>query len=614
MPASPTRSRAVLVRAVAASIATLALATSLCATARADGGVALLEIGRLSDGASTNVNPSTILTGLTYNEGAGSRFGVTAPGYVFGTSSFTFTPPPDTSITGSRVWPRVSVYGWPAMGTYTDATSSWGSFNVGGNPGAVELNGLWAQGGNGITTGTVASLTARATQQSSGAGTPQTGYFYADKLDITLNDASAPSVDEAPADGALFGPPDASGWYTAATLPVQLKASDAGLGVRWLLLKDGATVHKVALPGTGASCATKDPNDTTHGGDVYTTKVPCPTATATYTVDVDLRVLGDGVRSLQLGVMDAAGRTSYGAAYTAKVNAPGGALSDPGVACAGGTFDASGTCRAGSGTGGGGGGGGGTGGGGGGAGAAGGVTPVPAATVAGPVVPTVPPAPVPTVADDQRANGSNASAAASLSVHFNGQPTRRVNVAYGEPVVITGQLAGRGGAAIGGARIALSTIKGRAAQPDTTVTTAADGTFRVVLAPGASRTVRFAYRAFTDDANEADTAEIEIGVRTVAHLKAAPRTLNNGEAVRFRGRVEGVPAGSRKVVEMQVWQDGRWLTFATTRLHGARFSYRYRFSRTRTRTRYVFRTIVRTDAGWPYETGSSNRVSVEVRP
>jgi hypothetical protein len=65
---------------------------------------------------------------------------------------------------------------------------------------------------------------------------------------------------------------------------------------------------------------------------------------------------------------------------------------------------------------------------------------------------------------------------------------------------------------------------------------------------------------------------------------------------------------------MQVWQDGRWLTFATTRLHGGRFAYRYRFTRTRTATRYVFRTIVRTDAGWPYETGSSNRVAVEVRP
>jgi hypothetical protein len=65
---------------------------------------------------------------------------------------------------------------------------------------------------------------------------------------------------------------------------------------------------------------------------------------------------------------------------------------------------------------------------------------------------------------------------------------------------------------------------------------------------------------------------------------------------------------------MQVWQDRRWLTFATTRLHAGRFGYRYRFTRTTRTTRYVFRTVVRTDAGWPYETGSSNHVSVEVRP
>jgi hypothetical protein len=218
------------------------------------------------------------------------------------------------------------------------------------------------------------------------------------------------------------------------------------------------------------------------------------------------------------------------------------------------------------------------------------------------------------VAADQRGNGSNASTAASLSLRFNGQPTRRVSVAYGESVVVTGQLAGRGAKPIAGARIALSTVKGRALPPLDAVTTDADGTFRAVIPPGASRTIRFAYRAFADDADDADTADLEIGVRTVAHLRATPRALHNGDTVAFSGRVEGAPARSRKVVEMQVWQDRHWLTFATTRLRNGRFGYRYRFTRTRQRTRYVFRTIVRTDAGWPYETGSSNRVAVEVRP
>ena len=616
MLAPHTRSRAVLARALTATLLATAVGAAFGAPAHADGGVSLLEVGRLADGTPTNVNPATILAGLDYNEGAGGRFGVTSP--TRSTShTFTFTPPPGTSIRTARVWPRIYAYGWPSMGTYSALTSSWGEWNVGGNPGVVDVNGLWAQGGSGLAVGVVASLSASAHQPSSGSGVDQTGYFYTDKLDVELNDASAPSVDEAPAVDRLFGAPRASGWYTAATLPIVLKASDSGLGVRWLLLKDGGTVHRIALPGTGAGCASKDANATGYGGDVYTTKVPCPTETATYSVDVDLRSLGDGVRSLQLGVMDASGRATYGAAYLAKVNAPGlnappaggSGLPDPGSTGPGGcTYADDGTtCVASSG----GGGGGGTGGGGGGAGGAGAVravepNPAPAAAVA-----TAPPAAVPAVAaEERRGNGTNASAAASLSLR-----TRRVSVPYGQPVLITGQLAGRGGAPIGGARIALSTVKGRATvPPQDAVTTAPDGSFRAVLPPGPSRTVRFAYRAFADDANDADTVDLEIGVRAVAHLKASPRALRNGDAVRFQGSVEGAPPGSRKVVEMQVWQDGRWLTFATTRLRGSRFAYRYRFTRTRTATRYVFRTVVRTDAGWPYETGSSNRVAVQVRP
>jgi hypothetical protein len=217
-------------------------------------------------------------------------------------------------------------------------------------------------------------------------------------------------------------------------------------------------------------------------------------------------------------------------------------------------------------------------------------------------------------AEERHGNGANASANASLSLRVNGQAVRRVSVAYGESVVITGQLAGRGGAPISGASLAVASVRGRASTPQSPVVTGADGSFRIVVAPGVSRTIHVAYRAFGDDPNDADSADLEIGVRSVARLQATPRALRNGDSVRFRGRVSGAPAGSDKVVEMQVHQDGRWLTFATTRLRSGRFAYRYRFTRTRTRTRYVFRTVVRTDAGWPYETGSSNHVSVEVRP
>jgi hypothetical protein len=233
----------------------------------------------------------------------------------------------------------------------------------------------------------------------------------------------------------------------------------------------------------------------------------------------------------------------------------------------------------------------------------------------GPAAEPPPAAPAPSAAgEERRGTGASATAAAALSLRVNGASTRRISVPFGQPVVISGQLSGRGGAPIGGATVAVSAVTGRTVAPQSPVITGADGSFRAQIPPGVSRTIRFAYRAFADDASDADTAELEIGVRSVAHLRASPRALHNGDAVTFRGRVEGAPPGSRKVVEMQVWQDGRWLTFATTRLRASRFVHRYRFTRTRTTTRYVFRTVVRTDAGWPYETGSSNRVAVEVRP
>jgi hypothetical protein len=313
------------VRRLAALAAAAAMTTgagaAIAPVALADSGQMLLEVGRLSDGTPGG-NPAAALSGLDYNEGAGGKFGVTSPSR-FNSSTFTFSPPAGTTIAGSRVWPLISAYGWPAMGTYSTVTSSWGNWNVGGNPGSASIAGLWAQGGGGYTTGAVGSLTASANQPSSGSGSEQTGYFYTDKLDVTLADSNPPAVDDAPATGQLFGAPDASGWYTGATLPVTLKASDQGGGVRWMLIKDGSTVHKYALPGTGASCATKDPNASLMGGDTYTVKVPCPTASASYTVNVDMTGIGDGAHSLQLGVMDASGRSTYGAAYTANVNAPG---------------------------------------------------------------------------------------------------------------------------------------------------------------------------------------------------------------------------------------------------------------------------------------------------
>jgi hypothetical protein len=232
------------------------------------------------------------------------------------------------------------------MGTWTELYSTWGNWNVSGNPGEVNLAGT-------LTAGASPTVFGQVSQASYGSGVEQAGRFWLTRLAVTLSDTNQPQVDAQPASGELFGTPNASGWYTASSLPVTVTVSDRGMGVRRLLLRDSAGgVHAYPLPGLPASCATKDPNATLMGGDTYTTSVPCPTSSAQYVVPVDMTTLGDGQYTVELGVQDAAGQTTYAASYAVKVNAPGAnpgpgspsGLADPGTPCPNGSYDDSGTC------------------------------------------------------------------------------------------------------------------------------------------------------------------------------------------------------------------------------------------------------------------------------
>jgi hypothetical protein len=181
-------------------------------------------------------------------------------------------------------------------------------------------------------------------------------------------------------------------------------------------------------------------------------------------------------------------------------------------------------------------------------------------------------------------------------------------------VTVTGSLLTRGGQPISGATIDVAVARAGTTKRSPALVTDRAGAFSIVLPAGASRTVRFGYRAFAGDADDADAVALDLSVRTRARIAATPRRLRNGSAVAFRGTVAGAPARSRKVLELQVRQGARWMTFATLRLRSGRFAYRYRFTRTRQTTRYVFRAMVPGDSGWPYASGASNHVAVSVRP
>ena len=91
-------------------------------------------------------------------------------------------------------------------------------------------------------------------------------------------------------------------------------------------------------------------------------------------------------------------------------------------------------------------------------------------------------------------------------------------------------------------------------------------------------------------------------------MRASRHRVVNGEDVTFRGRLRGRPLPTPgKLIELQAYARGRWLTFGTTRANPrtGRWSYPYRFSATRGNVRYRFRARVPKEASYPYETGAS---------
>jgi hypothetical protein len=139
------------------------------------------------------------------------------------------------------------------------------------------------------------------------------------------------------------------------------------------------------------------------------------------------------------------------------------------------------------------------------------------------------------------------------------------------------------------------------------------GRFSLAVPRAPSRSIRFAYDG-TPLVKPA-TGEVRMLVPAASSMSADRRTVRNGEAVAFTGRLDGghVPDGG-KLIDLQAYYRGRWRTFATPRTDPrGHWSYRYRFGATRGTVRYRFRARVPREAAYPYEAGYSRRVVVTVR-
>jgi len=202
-----------------------------------------------------------------------------------------------------------------------------------------------------------------------------------------------------------------------------------------------------------------------------------------------------------------------------------------------------------------------------------------------------------------------------------GRRSRRILITrplarLGRKVTLSGRLRSPGGNPLAGRDLTVSQLvrlPGAAWQPVATVRTSARGGFRFTAPPGPSRLLRFRYAGTSTI--QGRTRFVDLRVRAGATIRASRRSVVNGEEVMFRGRLRGEPIPPvGKLVQLQVFSRGQWLTFAAPRTGSrGRWRWRYRFTATRGVTRYRFRVRVPVETGYPYAPGASRSVNVKVR-
>lgn len=191
-------------------------------------------------------------------------------------------------------------------------------------------------------------------------------------------------------------------------------------------------------------------------------------------------------------------------------------------------------------------------------------------------------------------------------------PSARVG--FGRKVELRGRLTNQDGQGIAGAEVQVMSHWG--SQPDQLVAvlhTDANGRYTYTAAGSSSRTLRFVYAgsALILPAER----DVKLRVPAFSSLRVSRASVLNGQSVTFGGRVRTllIPQGG-KLVELQVRLSGRWQTFRTVRTDPAgRWAIRYRFERTRGVQHYTFRAELPGEAGYPFEDGHSQSLTVRVR-
>jgi hypothetical protein len=183
---------------------------------------------------------------------------------------------------------------------------------------------------------------------------------------------------------------------------------------------------------------------------------------------------------------------------------------------------------------------------------------------------------------------------------------------YGRRVTVSGRLRGADGSPVPGASICVVSRKdepGAGLRVEGQAQTDATGHYAFTVESGPSRRIWFVHRV----GDGAVSAAVRLGVRTYVKLRPSRRALRNGQRLGLTGQTAR-PTSSRGVlVLLEVRRGDHWQVFK--RAHAdrrGRFATTYRFTRTVGTLRYRFRALVPAQEGYPYATGASRSVVVDV--
>ncbi|MGE5408537.1 MAG: hypothetical protein ACM3NV_07985, partial [Syntrophothermus sp.] len=196
----------------------------------------------------------------------------------------------------------------------------------------------------------------------------------------------------------------------------------------------------------------------------------------------------------------------------------------------------------------------------------------------------------------------------------------RLAVPFDGAAVLRGRLLRADGGGLAGRELRVVSRPSRGALGDAvavSIRTGPHGGFELELPPGPSRRVTVSFPGEPGLA-AATRPGLLLRVRSGVTLRAVPRTLRTGQAVRLRGRVagRGAPIPRRgKLVAIQYREaaTGRWRPILVTRSdHAGRFRAHYRFRYVSGPTEIRLRATALSEERWPYAPGSSAPLTVRV--